>query len=120
MADILIIDDDEQIRELLIDVLEAAGHTVRPAGDGRGGLALFRRQPAELVITDIVMPGMEGIETIRELRCDAPGLPILAISGRDDPLYLRAADELGATATLEKPFTPVAFLAVVERLLAGQ
>ena len=64
------------------------------------------------------MPEMEGIETIRALRAEAAALPILAISGGSHPVYLLAATEFGAMASLEKPFTPESLLKVVERLLA--
>jgi DNA-binding NarL/FixJ family response regulator len=65
------------------------------------------------------MPGMEGIETIRELRRDGPTAPIIAISGGSDPIYLRAAARLGATASPEKPFSANDLLALVHNLLAG-
>jgi DNA-binding NtrC family response regulator len=119
MADILIIDDDRQMRRILTRVLHAAGHTVREAEDGRGGIAAFRRARPALVISDIVMPGTEGIETIRTLRDEAPAMPIIAISGGgSDTLYLRAATGLGATASLRKPFTAVALTELVGTLLA--
>jgi DNA-binding NtrC family response regulator len=106
MADILIIDDDRQMRRLLIRILTSAGHTVREAENGREGGALFEQRGATMVITDIVMPDMEGIETILSLRRDNLKLPIIAISGGSDPLYLQAAGKLGATAVLRKPFSP--------------
>ena len=120
MADILIIDDDCQMRRLLTRVLHAAGHTVREAEDGRGGIAEFRRERPALVISDIVMPDVEGIETILTLREEAPTMPIIAISGGSgDTLYLRAATGLGATASLRKPFTTEALTTLVCKLLAG-
>ena len=117
MADILIIDDDRQMRRLLTRILTGAGHTVREAENGRDGVAEFQRQRAVLVISDIVMPDMEGIETILALRRDQADLPIIAISGGSDPLYLNVAGKLGAAATLEKPFTPDQLLALVGGLL---
>lgn len=120
IADILIIDDDRLMRRLLTRVLHAAGHKVREAEDGRGGIGEFRRQRPALVISDIVMPGIEGIETIRTLREEAPTMPIIAISGSsEDMLYLRAATGLGATASLRKPFTAEALNMLVGKLLAG-
>ena len=91
MADILLIDDEAQMRRMIVRVLNAAGHTVREAADGRVGIELFRDAVPALVITDIVMPDMEGIELIRELRRLEPSVPILAISGGGPALYLRAA-----------------------------
>jgi DNA-binding NtrC family response regulator len=119
MADILIIDDDHQMRRLLTRILTGAGHSVREAKHGRDGVAQFHEQHSALVITDIVMPDMEGIETIVSLRRDSASVPIIAISGGSDPLYLRAASGLGATASLEKPFHPDQLLALVDGLLGA-
>ena len=83
-----------------------------------GRVSIFRRTRPALVITDLVMPDKEGIETIRELRQAAPTVPILAISrGTNHPIYLRAATKLGATEALDKPFGNEELLAVVTRLL---
>src|ERR1700730_1021126 len=117
MAEILIIDEDPQMRRLLIRVLNGAGHTVQESTNGREGIELFYRTHVALVITDIVMPDAEGIETIRELRREAPTIPILAISGGGPSVYLRAATELGATAGLAKPFGAAEPLSVVWELL---
>jgi len=117
MAEILIIDDEPAIRELLIRVLHKAGHTGYEAGSGDEGIELFHQVHPALVITDIVMPGIEGIEVIRRLRQADPMVPILAISGSGKPLYLRAATGLGADAALAKPFDIAELLSVVGRLL---
>ena len=117
MAEILIIDDEPAIRRLLVRVLRKAGHTTHEASNGDEGIELFHQVHPELVITDIVMPDMEGIEMIRKLRQAAPTLPILAISGSGTPLYLRAATGLGATAALAKPFDIAELLSVVGHLL---
>jgi CheY-like chemotaxis protein len=117
MAEILIIDDDPQMRRLLRRLLSETGHIVQEAANGEDGVSLFRQQHPVLVITDIVMPVREGIETIGELRRIDPKLPILAISGGGPEIYLRSAALLGATAVLEKPFDPGAFLALVGELL---
>jgi DNA-binding response OmpR family regulator len=117
MADILVIDDTAQIRKLIARILTAAGHTVIEAEGGSEGLAAFRGAQPTMVITDIVMEAGEGIETIREMRREAPAMPILAMSG-SGLLYLHAAGGLGASATIEKPFRPDEFLAAVNKLLA--
>jgi CheY-like chemotaxis protein len=118
MANILVIDDELAMRRLLSRVLTSAGHTVHEAADGHAGLALFQQVHPALVITDIVMPEMEGIETIRELRRNGSPVPILAISGgAAPPLYLHAATGLGATAALPKPFAPDDLLRAVTELL---
>ena len=121
MIDVLVIDDDPGIRRLLGRVLTGAGYQVREATNGVDGIAAFRTQRPALVITDIVMPEKEGIEIIREIRQEAPGAAILAISGSDPhgDLYLHAATSLGADAALAKPFRPHELLAVVADLLSG-
>jgi CheY-like chemotaxis protein len=116
MASILVIDDEAAMRQVLMRVLCGAGHTVHEATDGRSGLRLFRESRPALVITDLVMPGAEGIETIRALQRDDPAIPILAISG-SDPIYLGFATRLGAAAALSKPFSLDELLATVTALL---
>ena len=81
MARILIIDDDEQVRRYLRKILEAQGHEVVAASDGKLGIELCREEPTDLIITDIFMPEKEGLETIGELRRDYPDVKIIAISG---------------------------------------
>jgi DNA-binding response OmpR family regulator len=120
MAEILIIDDDPQMRRVVAQILKGAGHTPHEAANGKEGIAVFQRQRPALVISDIVMPDMEGIETILTLRREAPTIPILAISGRRDPNYLRFATTLGASAALDKPFGAEELLATVEKLLNSQ
>jgi CheY-like chemotaxis protein len=107
MADILIIDDDDVFRDVLAGALEQAGHQVRQATNGVEGLQMFHALPAALVITDIVMPEKEGLDTIRDLRRDFPKARIIAMSGglaHDPRLYLHMAEKFGATAVLAKPF----------------
>lgn len=107
MADILIIDDDDVFRDVLASALEQSGHHVRQATNGVEGLQMFHATPAELVITDIVMPEKEGLDTIRDLRRDFPKARIIAMSGglaHDPKLYLHMAEKFGATAVLAKPF----------------
>lgn len=123
MGHILVIDDDPTIRSLVAGLLDASGHSFVQAADGRAGVTLFVKGGFDLVVTDIVMPEQEGIETITAIRRTNRVVPILAISGSatigGSGDYLRAAAALGASATLQKPFTPEAFIAAVERLLAG-
>lgn len=118
MVQILIIDDNVQLRRTLVRTLKAAGHDVHEAADGVKGLKLFEELRPDLIITDIVMPEQEGIETIRLLRQRAPNLPIIAISGGGRLDYLGFARELGATATLPKPFGSEELLAAVADVLA--
>lgn len=107
MARILIIDDEDQSRNMLSQALTRAGYEVATARDGSEGIALFRTVMADLIITDILMPGKEGLETIMELRRDFPEVKIIAMSGggRTGNLnFLDIAERLGARRTLQKPF----------------
>jgi len=123
MADILIIDDDQALRSTMRRILQRRGHVVREAEDGSSGLALLRESRPDLVVTDLYMPGKEGIETILELRAEDPELPILAVSGggvtMTAGLSLGDAEALGADASLAKPFSVEEFQDVVDRLLNG-
>ena len=108
MAKILIIDDEEMVRDVLRQTLEREGYQVEAAADGERGLDLFQSWRPDLVITDILMPGKEGLETIRELRAADPDVQIIAISGggdRGDLNFLRAASMFGAVRTLSKPIS---------------
>jgi CheY-like chemotaxis protein len=120
MAKILVIDDEPQMRRLIARILNGAGHVMHEADNGRVGIEQFHQVHPALVITDIVMPDMEGIEMIRTLHHEAPTTPILAISGGAPPIYLRAAIELGAAAVLAKPFDAAQLLSAIDNLLNRQ
>lgn len=120
MAKILVIDDSEDIRILLHEALQAAGHSVVEAADGEEGLRSYREHCPDLVITDIVMPNKEGLETIMELRRESPGVKIVAMSGGTRGMvisFLPAAKKLGADYTLPKPFSLAELHAVVDDAL---
>jgi len=122
MARILIIDDDAALRRTMRKIVERLGHVVGEAENGLMGLSLFRQGSYDLVVTDLLMPEKEGIETIMELREEAPGVKILAVSGgmmMDRTGPLDDAEALGADASLPKPFAVDDFIAIVERLLPG-
>jgi CheY-like chemotaxis protein len=107
MSRILVIDDDAQFRGMLCQVLGRAGYEVVEASNGKEGLDLFRAEPTDLVISDILMPEQEGLQTIRELRHEFPETKIIAISGGGpggSMNFLKAARLLGAARTLWKPF----------------
>jgi CheY-like chemotaxis protein len=119
MARVLVIDDDPAVCATIEAVLANAGHEVTSAKDGRAGTAAFDAGAFDLVILDLFMPGMDGLETIRTLRARTPKIPILAMSGimarqAASPDYLKMANKLGATATLAKPFRPQQLLRAVE------
>ena len=119
MARILLIEDEEGVRGTVRLILESDGHGVREAGDGGQGVALFEEHTFDLVITDLYMPGKEGIETIQDIRALSPAVPILAISGggwrQGDALV--DARLLGAAATLTKPFSAGDLRRAVNELL---
>jgi CheY-like chemotaxis protein len=118
MASILVIDDDPDTREVLLSTLEPAGHTVALASDGKQGIQEYRAKPVDLVITDLYMPGQEGLETIQQLRMEFPEVRIVAMSGKPTgATMLSVATRLGAAAVLSKPFLPEELLAAVERAL---
>lgn len=120
MAKILVVDDDATIRQMVVEVLNATGHQVAVAADGASGLDAFRRAPPDVVITDLVMPGMGGLKLIAELQRIAPSARIVAISGGDATLglnFLSAARTYGVE-TLNKPFRPQELLGAVQKSLA--
>jgi len=120
VARILVIDDEDQPRQMLQQALERAGYEVTTARDGSEGLQRFRAAPTDLVITDILMPEKEGLETIMDLRREFPTVKIIAVSGggRTGGLnFLDIAERLGAQRTLQKPFGLREMLAAVHELL---
>lgn len=123
MASLLIIDDDESIRSLLAQAMTHAGHTVREAADGNKGLALYRAEPSDIVLTDLVMPEKEGLATIMELRREYPQVRIIAMSGgfaHDSRVYLHMAERLGAVRVLRKPFSLAELETVIAEVHAGR
>ena len=108
MAYILIIDDNPQILETFKLFLEREGHSVVTASNGQDGIDIFRKDQAELVITDMVMPVKDGIKTIIELEKEFPNTKIIAISGGgiiEPDRYLSLAKCIGIKQTLTKPIT---------------
>jgi DNA-binding NtrC family response regulator len=120
MTEILVIDDDAQIRLLLRRILENEGYRVHDAADGSRGLALIKKHQIALVITDIIMPEKEGLETILDIRHEYPNMKIIAISGGGKtglPDFLPAAKKFGAQRTLAKPFGKNELMDVINDLL---
>ena len=118
---IWLVDDDEAVRSVLRRGLVRAGYEVREAGEGGAALKLLASAPADLVITDLVMPEMEGIEFILALRKTHPKLPVIAISGGGRAVgpdsYLKIARGCGAVKVLVKPFATEQLLATLQELL---
>ncbi len=122
MARILIIDDDDQVRAMLMQAMRRQNFEAAEARNGMEGLKLNRERPADLIITDIIMPEKEGIETIRELKKEFPDVKIIAMSGggRIGPdSYLKMARGLGASQTLKKPVDLKVLIAAVNDLLGA-
>ena len=107
MKHILVIDDDVQFREMLKQTLEREGYEVIEASDGKEGLRLYRQAPTDLVITDILMPEKEGLETILDLRREFPNVMVIAMSAASEGAkidLLELAQRLGAQYRMPKPF----------------
>ena len=105
---VLLIDDDPEVRKVLSRMLRRAGHQAIEASNGLEGMARLRTSSVDLVLTDIMMPGMNGIEFIKMARQHYPSLKVVAMSGGgriNNTDYLQQAGEFGAIATIRKPFT---------------
>jgi DNA-binding response OmpR family regulator len=119
MKNILLIDDDAPLRSVLRLHLERLGYCVQEAGNGREGLKAYDTFPADIVFTDLIMPDMEGLETIREIRRRSAQVKILAFTGSewmDSTGILAVAKKLGAQSTLRKPFTMKEVVAALQEL----
>jgi CheY-like chemotaxis protein len=119
-ARILVADDEAGVRRFLRKALEQGGYEVLEAADGKQALQQARAGHVDLVITDLVMPEQEGIETILALRRDMPGVGIIAISGAFGGQYLKTAQMMGAAAVLNKPLSAELLLARVAEVLMKQ
>lgn len=117
---ILVIDDEPTSLDLLRRILEINDYEVLVAGNGMEGVELFHDNPCDLVITDMVMPKKDGLQTILDLRVDSPDLPVIAISGGGiipKERYLTVAGYLDQVIAIAKPFTIEAIIEAVEKLL---
>jgi CheY-like chemotaxis protein len=126
MSRILVVDDDLAVRSAIKMVLEHDGHHVELASDGRAGVSAVADSVFDIVICDIFMPGMDGIETIHAFHQSNPGMPVIAMSGfmfRDGqspaPDYLSLSTKLGAAYSLRKPFRPQELLKAVRECMAN-
>ena len=114
---IVVADDEPGLRLLLAATLSGAGYEVLQASNGLEALRLCETGRVDLLLTDLVMPDHEGLETIRKMRQQQPDIPIVAMSGAFDGGFLEVARAMGASAVLQKPFTPPQVLDVVARVL---
>lgn len=119
-ANVLVVEDDAELLQVMTRALQGVGHNVLSAATGEAGLRLFRAEPPDVVVCDIVMPDRDGIELIPEMKAARPDVKLIAISGRQmigalDVLGL--ARRMGADATLGKPFSLDALVGIVEAVL---
>jgi DNA-binding response OmpR family regulator len=117
---ILIVDDDEVTRGILCDLLEIEGYFPSEADDGKIGVRLHKKEPFDLIITDIIMPETEGLEVIRKCRQISPQVKIIAISGGgriDAENYLNMAEKLGANLSFTKPFSKEDMINGIRKLI---
>jgi CheY-like chemotaxis protein len=123
MPSVLVVDDEDQVRQLIRETLEQAGYEVREARDGKEGLERYRAKPTDLVIMDILMPDQDGLESIMTLRREFPACRVIAITGGSDMIgilnFLDVAKMLGARRTLQKPFEMKILLEAVAAELNG-
>ena len=122
MASVLLIDDDAAARRLYTEVLTRQGYSVRTSPDGQVGLQQFKQARPDVVLTDLIMPNREGIETIRAMRAFDPSVPIIAMSGHAGAKFmnfLKVAKLSGAVLTLEKPFRPEELVTAVKTALGS-
>lgn len=122
MARVLVVDDVEAIRQAMVIVLENEGHEVVQASDGLDGIRRLREESVDLLITDVLMPGADGIEVIKAVRQHAPKLKVIAMSGGGNQLpagfSLKMAQAFGAKAVLYKPFENAELVEMVRSVLA--
>jgi DNA-binding NtrC family response regulator len=114
---ILVVDDDPGVRQVLDSMLRSAGYEVELACHGRQALEFLENRPFQVIITDLVMPEQEGIETIKQIRKEYPALKVIAMSGAFGGDYLRIAGYLGAHRTLAKPIRLETVLRLVDEAL---
>ena len=122
MQKILIIDDEPHILMMLKKMMEKAGYDIDLASNGHEGMKLFQKSPSDLVITDIIMPEKEGLETIREMKRIQPELKIIAMSGGGKisaESYLETASIFGANRVIQKPFTQKEMVTAVNELMVA-
>jgi DNA-binding response OmpR family regulator len=117
-ARILVIDDEASIRDLCARVLARAGFVVTTASSGEDGLAQLAREPVDLVVTDIRMPGLSGLDVLERAKATLPHLRVILITGFGTPQTLARAQHAGADRILTKPFNPAELVTAVREILS--
>jgi len=123
MASILVVDDEESIRKMLMRLLTSEGHTVHLASDGNEALQLYRAHHPDIVLTDIVMPDKEGIEMIHDLMGEFSDVKVIAMSGggkyTSSESNLNLAKELGAMRVVQKPIDSQVLFGLIDELMSS-
>lgn len=123
MATVLLVEDDPQVRSMLHDTLEEEGHTIKEAENGREAIDAYRKDPADIVVTDIIMPGKDGVEALHILKRDFPDIKVIAISGGSANIrgehLLDTAKKLGAARVFNKPVDLEELTTAINEVLAG-
>jgi DNA-binding response OmpR family regulator len=117
-ARILVIDDEASIRDLCARILARAGFVVTTASSGEDGLAQLAREPVDLVVTDIRMPGLSGLDVLERAKATLPHLRVILITGFGTPQTLARAQHAGADRILTKPFNPAELVTAVREILS--
>ena len=117
---VLVVDDDPDIRELIVFKLEQAGFEVRSAGDGQTGLDAAMTRPPDLILLDVMMPKLSGIEVCRRLRDHAPTAttPVILLTAKAQEADVQGGFAVGATDYIVKPFSPRELVNRVSQVLA--
>jgi len=116
MHEVLLVEDDEMIREATRLTLESSGYAVRTAADGTSGLALFREQAPDVAVLDIMLPGLNGVSLAGRIR-EESRVPVLLISARNDPVDVVMGLEAGADDYVTNPFDGLVLAARIRALL---
>ncbi|HCA57614.1 MAG TPA: Fis family transcriptional regulator, partial [Blastocatellia bacterium] len=117
MPNLLIVDDEQSFRQLLTLIFEGEGHNLRTASNGREALELLAEEPADLIISDVMMPDMDGIEMLRELRSTQPDTGIIFMTAYASVDSAREAFKLGADDFIQKPFDVEELKLIVKKTL---
>ncbi len=120
MVKILVVDDDDLVRNMICSFLSKSGYTVFEATNGNSGVAMAQEKSPDLVLTDMLMPDKEGIETIMEIKAINPDIKVIAMSGggkTKNMAFLDMAKQIGAEHIMSKPFKPTALLEIIKTLV---
>jgi two-component system response regulator AtoC len=120
MKRVLVLDDEFVVRQLMVEILERAGYAVEAAARPLGALEQVARGSFDVLVTDLVMPELSGLDVLRRVKEQAPGLPVVLVTGQGTEENLARAKELGAAAVLEKPFSHAQLRDAVASVLEGR